>query len=67
MRGMLAHSVSPAAVTNGPSFTSPLADLDKKVEEIYDIPVGKCWSFPVTTPLCVSPALVIISQPLVLV
>ncbi|XP_066983969.1 myc box-dependent-interacting protein 1 isoform X3 [Macrobrachium rosenbergii] len=29
-----------SALSNGPSFTSPLADLDKKVEEIYDIPVG---------------------------
>lgn len=40
--GTMAPSVSPAAesaLSNGPSFTSPLADLDKKVEEIYDIPV----------------------------
>ncbi|XP_069159568.1 myc box-dependent-interacting protein 1 isoform X2 [Procambarus clarkii] len=29
-----------SALCNGPSFTSPLAELDKKVEEIYDIPVG---------------------------
>ncbi|XP_069159571.1 myc box-dependent-interacting protein 1 isoform X5 [Procambarus clarkii] len=28
-----------SALCNGPSFTSPLAELDKKVEEIYDIPV----------------------------
>ncbi|KAG7154332.1 Myc box-dependent-interacting protein 1-like, partial [Homarus americanus] len=38
----MAPSVSPAtgsALSNGPSFTSPLADLDNKVEEIYDIPV----------------------------
>ncbi|XP_053654263.2 myc box-dependent-interacting protein 1 isoform X6 [Cherax quadricarinatus] len=28
-----------SALSNGPSFTSPLAELDKKVEEIYDIPV----------------------------
>ena len=26
---------------NGPSFTSPLADLNPGGEEIYDIPVGK--------------------------
>lgn len=42
--GNMAPSVSPAtgsALSNGPSFTSPLAELNQKVEEIYDIPMGK--------------------------
>ncbi|XP_071523131.1 myc box-dependent-interacting protein 1 isoform X8 [Panulirus ornatus] len=29
-----------SSLSNGPSFTSPLAELNQKVEEIYDIPMG---------------------------
>ncbi|XP_076031780.1 amphiphysin isoform X3 [Oratosquilla oratoria] len=32
--------VDPGIVQNGPTFSSPLKDINKKVEEIYDIPVG---------------------------
>ncbi|XP_076031779.1 amphiphysin isoform X2 [Oratosquilla oratoria] len=31
--------VDPGIVQNGPTFSSPLKDINKKVEEIYDIPV----------------------------